>query len=140
MTPATVSSADMSAAIISMAKTNAPSPAGVPAAGAASTKGNVNVPVDTVNISSQSRHASSGAKNPQSPAEKEKMAETKNATDDGTLGREITAVQFVYNPKGELSIKFMDSASRVVYQTPSELMLRLKEAAAKLDSAVDTKA
>jgi hypothetical protein len=34
----------------------------------------------------------------------------------------------------------MDTASRLIYQVPSELMLRLQEAVLKSDSSVDTNA
>jgi hypothetical protein len=55
-------------------------------------------------------------------------------------GRAPAKVQFVYDLKGELSVRYMDTASRLIYQVPSELMLQLRDAASKSDSPVDTKA
>lgn len=138
MTPATVSSADLSPTGISTMIFGSITQAGFSGSSTSSTKESVQVPVDTVSLSSQSRHASSGGQDLQSTSEKEKKAETKSVTNDRAPDYGFTAVQFVYDPKGELSIRYMDSASRVIYQTPSELMLRLKEAIAKFDSSVDT--
>ena len=52
----------------------------------------------------------------------------------------VSKVQFVYDLKGDVKVQYLDTADRVIYQVPSELMLHLKEAALKADSAVDTKA
>ena len=52
----------------------------------------------------------------------------------------MTQVQFAYDMKGDLSIRYVDSADRLIYQVPSELMMRIKEAASKLDSSVNTNA
>ncbi len=102
------------------------------------------VPVDTVNISSLSRQAVTDANKDepvieaaqQENAKKEEQA----ALNDGKADRPAAKVQFVYDQNGELSIRYMDTSDRLVYQLPSELMLRMKEAASKSDSSVDTKA
>ncbi|MDD2271204.1 MAG: hypothetical protein PHP95_16040 [Desulfuromonadaceae bacterium] len=91
-------------------------------------------PVDTVSISTQSQKKATEAKN-----EEAKKEPTKNSNSD-TAGAAVAKVQFVYSPKGELSIRYMDTDSRIVYQTPSELMLRLKEALTKSETSVDTSA
>ena len=40
----------------------------------------------------------------------------------GTTGGRIGSVLFVYNGKGALQIKFMDSKNTLVYQTPPHMM------------------
>lgn len=92
----------------------------------------VPVPFDTVSISSQSQQKVTDAK------KEETKKETNNKASD-KLGATAAKVQFVYDPKGELSIRYMDTASRIVYQTPSELMLSLREALTKSETSVDTK-
>lgn len=96
-----------------------------------STRDLVSIQVDTVSISSQSQQKATDAKR------EETKIETNNINSDKPV---VTAakVQFVYNPKGEISIRYMDTASRIIYQTPSELMLSLKDALTKSDTSVDT--
>lgn len=103
--------------------------------GKASTKDGKPVPVDTVNLSYQPRQTITDAKR-----EEVRKEETDKVINSEKSDRSISKVQFVYNPKGELSIRYMDTASRLIYQTPSELMLSLEEAASKSDSSVDTSA
>jgi hypothetical protein len=91
--------------------------------------------VDTVSISDQSRQAIADAKKEE--AKREKPDQGSNGENSGGT---VAKVQFVYNPEGNLSIRYMDTASRLIYQVPSELMLRLQEAVLKSDSSVDTNA
>ncbi|MBV5338993.1 MAG: hypothetical protein J0665_05455, partial [Deltaproteobacteria bacterium] len=70
-------------------------------------------------------------------AKREKPDQGSNGENSGGT---VAKVQFVYNPEGNLSIRYMDTASRLIYQVPSELMLRLQEAVLKSDSSVDTNA
>lgn len=91
------------------------------------------VPVDTVSISSQSQQKVTDAK-------KEETKKETSSNNSDKPGAVAAKVQFVYNPKGEISIRYMDTASRIIYQTPSELMLSLKEALTKSDTSVDTNA
>jgi hypothetical protein len=93
------------------------------------------VNVDTVSISDQSRLAITDTKKEE--AKREKPDKGSNVENSGGT---VAKVQFVYNPEGNLSIRYMDTASRLIYQVPSELMLRLQEAVLKSDSSVDTKA
>jgi hypothetical protein len=86
-------------------------------------------PVDTVSISSRSQQTKT--------ASKKEEATIVSSSDKS--GRIAAKVDFVYDLKGELITKYLDTANRLVYQIPSELMLRLKEAEAKSDSSVDTK-
>lgn len=139
MTPAMVSGIAQTLPLLSNAKLNS-SPqegkgAAPPNAGAVPTKDSTPVTVDTVTISNRSRQTVTEAKREE--AEKEEPNKVKNSE---KYDRAIAKVQFVYNPKGDLSIRYMDTASRLVYQIPSELMLRLKEAVLKSGSSVDTKA
>lgn len=100
--------------------------------------------VDTVNISDQSRQAGGSIKAEQAQSDESKKQsvkreETNKAFNSAKSAGSTAKVQFVYNQKGDLSIRYMDNANRLIYQVPSELMLRLKEAAAKSASSVDTK-
>lgn len=106
-----------------------------PNAGAVSTKDIKPILGDTINLSYQSRQTITDAKN-----EEAKKKETNKINDSGKYDMAIGKVQFVYDLKGVLSVRYMDSANRLIYQVPSELMLRLKEAASKSDSSVDMKA
>lgn len=118
----------------------------VPTAEAATPKENKPVAADTVSISAQSRRAVPVVKKDDvriEDAKREQLkkeAEAAVAKQSQKADRAIAKVQFVYNLKGELSIRYMDTADRLVYQIPSELMMQLKEAAAKADASVDTKA
>lgn len=103
------------------------------AASISSTKDVVPASVDTVSISSLSQQKATDAK------KEEIKKETSNYISDKPDAT-VAKVQFVYNPKGEISIRYMDTASRIIYQTPSELMLSLKDALTKSDTSVDTNA
>ncbi|MHB8123246.1 MAG: hypothetical protein ACYDG4_13950 [Desulfuromonadaceae bacterium] len=91
------------------------------------------VPVDTVSISSQSQQKAINL-------EKEDVQKEIKQNISDKSGGAVAKVQFVYNPKGELSLRYMDTASRLIYQTPSELMQRLTEALTKSGTSVDTNA
>jgi len=96
-----------------------------------STQDTVLVPIDTVSISSQSQQKVTDAKKEET---KRELNNNNSDKPDATAAK----VQFVYNPKGELSIRYMDTASRIIYQTPSELMLSLKDTLIESDTSVDT--
>lgn len=91
--------------------------------------------VDTVSISDMSRQAITDVKK-----EDVKKEEKNAASNVNQPGKAAAKVEFVYDPKGELSVRFMDTANRVIYQVPSELMMKLEEVAYKPDSSVNTKA
>lgn len=92
-------------------------------------------PVDTVSISPRLQQTLTDVKNDAVNKEQANDAKINHKHDSA-----IAKVQFFYNQKGDVGIKFMDSASRLVYQTPSELMMQLKESLSKSDTSVDTKA
>jgi hypothetical protein len=69
-----------------------------------------------------------------------KKVETSKENSNDNISVVMPKVQFAYDMKGELSVKYMDASNNLIYQSPSELMIRMKaEAASKLDSAVDMK-
>jgi hypothetical protein len=92
--------------------------------------------VDTVSISDQSRQAIIA----DAKKDEAKRENPDKGNNDENSGGATAKVQFVYNPEGNLSIRYMDTTSRLIYQVPSELMLRLQEAVLKSHSSVDTKA
>lgn len=150
MTPTAVSS-NMTPSLppLSGVKADAPTPEEVttPSQIASEPAARDNKPVseDTISISDQSRQAAIDAQKKEALVDEAKKQEAKRdetsrATNNAKSAGAIAKVQFVYNPKGALSIRYMDTASRVVYQVPSELMMRLTEAASKSDSSVDMKA
>ena len=146
MTPAAVSGAAQTLSLFSHAKSLS-SPRrerATPPLGADAAKDGTPVTVDTVSISSESRQAVTDVKKEEAAIEgvlKEKVKKEQAATAaGGKSDRAAARVQFVYDQNGELSIRYMDSADRLVYQSPSELMKQMREAAAKSDSSVDTKA
>lgn len=102
------------------------------------------IPGVTVSISSESRLALTDVKKEEVPfeaAESEKAKKDEKRVVNGESAEGASSkVQFVYDQKGELSLRYMDASDRLIYQTPSELMMSLKEAALKADSSVDTNA
>lgn len=108
------------------------------------TKNRSSVPVDTVSLSLQSRQAVAEVKKEETAieaAEREKTAKEESAIANSERSNGAAAkVEFVYDLNGELSVKYMDTSGRLVYQLPSELVLQMKEAASKADTTVDTKA
>jgi hypothetical protein len=92
-------------------------------------------PVDSVSLSPELQKATVEAQ--------QKAEEIKRATivaGSSIQGKTAAKVEVVYDQKGELITKYMDSANRLVYQTPSELMLRMKESAPKPELSVNMKA
>jgi uncharacterized FlaG/YvyC family protein len=98
------------------------------------------IPVDTVNISSQSRQTITDAAKEKSLAEEAIKNEINTVNKKEKSDRTAAKVEFAYDLNGDLITRYLDSTSRLVYQTPSELMLRLKETILKSDFSVDTKA
>ena len=98
-------------------------------------KDSVSTAVDSVSISIQLQQALNDVNKKE--IKKEEVSILNNS---GTSDRTAAKVEFVYDQNGDLITKFMDTANRLVYQTPSELMLHLKETAAQSASSVNTKA
>lgn len=89
---------------------------------------------DTVSLSPQVQQALAEAE--QKDAKKlDEPVSKKEASN-----RSAAKVEFVYDLKGELITRYLDTANRLVYQTPSELMLLMKEGDSKAKAAVNTKA
>jgi len=93
------------------------------------------LPVDTVSLSTLSHQAISAEKK-----EEAKKEEAKKVVNVKTSDQTPAKVEIVYDQKGALITKYMDSADRLIYQVPSELTLLLRETVSKSDSSVDTKA
>jgi hypothetical protein len=107
-------------------------------------KESATIQLDTVSLSAQSKLALSDIKKEELLNEAAKKG--KNPKDNVITnvsseqsGSVVSKVQFVYDLKGDIKVQYMDASDRLVYQVPTELMLRLKEAALKADSSVDTK-
>lgn len=101
--------------------------------------------VDTVSLSDRSRQPFADGRRDQAAVADEKKQETKKEGSEsekagGKPDRTIAKVQFVYTMKGTLRMRYLDTASRLIYQVPSELMLQLREAMANSGSLVNTKA
>lgn len=93
-------------------------------------------PADTISISSQLLQTINEVKK-----ELATKVETvkENSSEKSTVV--MSKVQFAYDMKGDLSVRYMDASNNIIYQTPSELMIRMKEEAdSRLNSAVNTKA
>lgn len=95
----------------------------------------ISTAVDSVSISSQLKQVLIDVN--REAVKKEESTDLKNSK---ASDRSTANVEFVYDQNGDLITKFMDSANRLVYQTPSELMLRLKETTEQSASSVNTKA
>jgi len=88
-------------------------------------------PVDTVTLQNRVQNTKQESK-----TEKNFKEENKKSN----LTRSISDVLFDYNSKGDLRIKFMDSESQLIYQTPPVLYARITDLMAQSQSAVNTKA
>ena len=97
-------------------------------------KDSTSTAVDSVSISIQLQQALSDVN--KKAVKKEEGSILNNS---GTSDRTAAKVEFVYDQNGDVITKFMDTANRLVYQTPSELMLHLKETTAQSSSSVNTK-
>lgn len=146
MAPAVVLGAAQKLSLFSNAKSYSPSREEkvTTPPGADVTKDRSSVPVDTVSLSSQSRQAVAEVKKEETAveaAEREKAVREESTIANSERSSGAAAkVEFVYDLNGELSVKYMDTSGRLVYQLPSELVLQMKEAASKADTTVDTKA
>jgi len=103
----------LSATLANPLVVEAPSPAG----GAGSKQAEVFTPADKVTLRSVHKVKQEARKQ-----ESDKGAERrKNA------GRTADSIRFTYNFKGDLRIFFMDSANKLVYQTPPVQFLRMTD-------------
>lgn len=139
MTPDMALSSAQTVSLLSSTKSN-PAPQEEPrtpsiAQGGQPAKESKQTAVDTVSLSPLLQQAFS---------EVQKKEATKPdltiATKNETSGVAASKVDFVYDVNGELVTKYLDTANRLVYQTPSELMLRMRESAAKSEVSVNMKA
>ena len=106
-----------------------------------SSKGNSAATVDTVDLSGTSLKASSTiTKTSVAEAKKLELKKelTKKVDGNTSMGSTSSRVQFVYDQKGTLMVRYMDSANRLIYQVPSAMMLRMMEDEAKSSRTVDT--
>jgi len=90
---------------------------------------------DTVSLSPQVQQALAEAEQKDAKKLEREPVSKKEASN-----RSAAKVEFVYDLKGELITRYLDTANRLVYQTPSELMLLMKEGDSKAKTAVNTKA
>ena len=91
--------------------------------------------VDTISLSALSQEALTTDKKKTLLKE-----ETNKANHSDAFGNASSKVQFVYDQKGTLIVKYMDTANRLVYQVPSELNIMQAENSSKPDASVDMKA
>jgi len=144
VTPDMALSIDQTLPLISNAKSNPPprdeKRLVSPNPDSFSTKDGTPTSVGTVKISVQLQQELSDIKQEKAVFEKTSRDESNPANSSDKSDRAAAKVEFVYDKKGDVITKYLDSASRLVYQTPSKFMLFLKEAAPKSDSSVDTRA
>jgi len=146
VTPAKVSVIAQTLPLLSSAKSNSSpqeektvsSPS--PNAGAVLPKESKPASVDTISISRQSRQAMTDVNKKEVPIEQPKREEPKKENGSVKSDRTTDQVQFVYDLNGDLNIRYMDSANRLIYQVPSELMIHLAEALSKSGPSVNTNA
>ena len=146
MTSTVVPDITQSVSYFSDAQSNLPLPADKSAvsrgvAASSATEGSATL-FDTVTISSQSRLAVAGEVKKElvpdvTKKEKSKKDEANARVNSEGFERALSKVQFVYNQRGELIVKYMDASDRLVYQIPSELMLFQKESALKGGASLD---
>lgn len=140
MTPATVSAVAQQPSPVSPVQPNPYSQdekgASAPGGGNVVLSGDSKTnPVDKVSISPELQQTMEDVKKEEAKKEAADIAKGVKKVDSAAA-----KVEFVYDLKGELSIRYLDNASRLIYQVPSELLLSLREALANSDSSVNTKA
>ena len=91
--------------------------------------------VDTISLSALSQQAITTDKKKALLKE-----ETNKLNHSDTSGNVSSKVQFVYDQKGTLIVKYMDAANRLVYQVPTELNIMQTENSSIPDASVDMKA
>ena len=108
--------------------------------------------VDSVRISFQALQSSSDAKKDEAKVDGKKDEAKKvdakketagNANNNVNAEAATAKVQFVYNQKGDLITRYLNSSGELIYQVPSKLMLLTQEAELKSkstsNSSVDTR-
>ena len=58
---------------------------------------------------------------------------------DSNQARTMQSIQFAYNNKGDLRIKFTDSHSKLVYQTPPVYFTRMSDLMERPELSINTK-
>ncbi len=93
-------------------------------------------PVDTVVISDQVQKAD------QEPRKEEVVnRETdRQVSKQGSGGRTMGHVLFVYNLRGDLRIRFMDSKNMLIYQIPPVMVAKTMDLMSQFATAVNTRA
>lgn len=119
--------------------------ADVPVPTATSAKENAKIAGDTVALSTESQKTDAVVKSTEFNHEvedKKKMeAGLQSILVEKTekFDKSIAKVQFSYNLKGEISLRYLDTSNNLIYQVPSELMMQLKDSASKSETSVNTK-
>jgi hypothetical protein len=108
---------------------------GTPNSDTGLTKESKPVTVDSVSITSQLQPAKSDVKKAETKKDSANIVVSNDSSESPAA-----KVEFVYDLNGDLITKYMDSSNRLVYQTPTELLLRLQKTSMKSDASVDTKA
>lgn len=85
-------------------------------------------PVDKVTIFNKLQDAKREVRKQDAKAEERKQTRT------------MQSIQFDYNNKGDLRIKFTDSRSKLVYQTPPVYFAMMSDLMTRPDSSVNTQA
>ncbi|MDD2851494.1 MAG: hypothetical protein PHY09_06265 [Desulfuromonadaceae bacterium] len=114
---------------------------GVGASSAVAAPARKNPPVsgDTVTISAQSQQAEAVSMQRDERIDKKDGENSNNAVKNNGNAVSAPSVEFIYDQQGELIVKYMDNAKKLIYQVPSQLMLRMREYAPKSDLSVDLK-
>lgn len=93
-------------------------------------------PADKVTLFGQPSENSKTAKKQEAVTENKK--EEKEKVKDAV--RQASNVVWAYNSKGDLRIKYMDSANRVIYQSPPQIYARMYDLMLEMKTSVDTTA
>lgn len=90
---------------------------------------------DRITLSPPSQQSVVDAKKSEIRKEEAKVPDKAGKSEQG-----MADVQFVYDKNGELTVRYQDKANNLIYQVPSDFLLKMKEAASKSETSVDTKA
>lgn len=102
-------------------------------------KDNKPVSVDTVKISFQALQSGSDVKKDEAKKVESKKETAADVNNNASSESASAKVQFVYNQKGDLVTKYLNSSGDLIYQVPSKLMILSKEIDEKSNASVDTR-
>ena len=97
-------------------------------------------PVDTVSLMNKAQQTATETQKEDEKKDIAKKEAARKLKSQDEPARSIGEVKFDYDYNGNLLVRFMDRANRLIYQIPPELVTRVAETISKSKSSVNMKA